>query len=421
MKKFLSSYKSSLILLGSMILGGIVGAFWGPGASVLEPWANIFLNLLYCCVVPMIFVSLVYAIAQMQNMRKLGKLMIVLLVLFLITGIICSLFMVGFSAIFDPTKNTNMAQFVHKAVDLSGTKLDILSMFTVSDFSLLWSRTNLMALVVFAILSGIALVSAGEKAKPVVSLLEGLNEVLIKLVGIIMKLAPMGLGFYFAVLVGKNGKAIVGPLSRSFLVYVIAILIYFFAGHSIMAYIGGGVKAIKLYWKNNITPSLTALGTCSTAATLPYNMIAGKQMGLPADMSDVCILLGANLHKDGASMLQVLQATFVCAMCGINVFTPKNIVLLVVAAIVGSTIMGAIPGGGYVGQLVIASIFGLPNWTIPIMALIVTLGDPFATLVNVTGDTALGMIAARIMNGKNWLQKSLAELTKKESETEQSI
>lgn len=403
-----------------MILGGIVGAFWGTGASVLEPWANIFLNLLYCCVVPMIFVSLVYAIAQMQNMRKLGKLMIVLLVLFLITGIVCSLFMVGFSAVFDPTKNTNMAQFAHKAVDLSGTKLDILSMFTVSDFSLLWSRTNLMALVVFAILSGIALVSAGEKAKPVVSLLEGLNEVLIKLVGIIMKLAPMGLGFYFAVLVGKNGKAIVGPLSRSFLVYVVAILIYFFAGHSIMAYIGGGVKAVKLYWKNNITPSLTALGTCSTAATLPYNMIAGKQMGLPVDMSDVCVLIGANLHKDGASMLQVLQATFVCAMCSINVFTPKNIVLLVVAAIVGSTVMGAIPGGGYVGQLVIASIFGLPNWTIPVMALIVTLGDPFATLVNVTGDTSLGMIAARIMNGKNWLQKSLAELAKKESETEQS-
>lgn len=126
-------------------------------------------------------------------------------------------------------------------------------------------------------------------------------------------------------------------------------------------------------------------------------------------MSDLCVLMGANLHKDGASILQVLQATFVCALCGIDVFTPKNIVLLIVAAIVGSTIMGAIPGGGYVGQLVIASIFGLPNWTIPIMALIVTLGDPFATLVNVTGDTALGMIAARIVNGRGWLERSLEE------------
>ncbi len=411
MKNFLKSYRSSLILLASMLAGGIVGAFWGPGASVLEPWANIFLNLLYCCVVPMIFVSLVYAISQMQNLKKLGKLLVILLVLFLITGVVSSLYMTGFSAIFNPAKSTNMSQFAHKSVDLSGTKLDVLSMFTVSDFSLLWSRSSLMALVVFAILSGIALVSAGEKAKPVAVLLEGLNEVLIKLVGIIMKLAPMGLGFYFAVLIGKNGKAIVGPLSRSFLTYVIAILIYYFAGHSVMAYIGGGVKAVKLYWKNNVTPSLTALGTCSTAATLPYNMIAGKQMGLPADMSDVCVLMGANLHKDGATILQILQATFVCAMCGINAFTPKNILLLAVAAIVGSTIMGAIPGGGYVGQLVIVSIFGLPNWTIPIMALIVTLGDPFATLVNVTGDTALGMVAARILNGRDWLKKSLAALS----------
>lgn len=193
-----------------------------------------------------------------------------------------------------------------------------------------------------------------------------------------------------------------------------AILIYYFAGHSIMACLGGGRKAVGLYWKNNVPPSLTALGTCSTAATLPYNMIAGKKMSLPKDMSDLCVLMGANLHKDGASILQVLQATFVCALCGIDVFTPKNIVLLIVAAIVGSTIMGAIPGGGYVGQLVIASIFGLPNWTIPIMALIVTLGDPFATLVNVTGDTALGMIAARIVNGRGWLERSLEEYAQDE-------
>ncbi len=414
MKKIWSSYKSSFILLGCMVLGGIVGAFWGPGASVLTPWANIFLNLLYCVVVPMIFVSLVSAIAGMQNMRKLGKLLAVLLVLFLITGIVCSAYMVGFSALFDPAKNTDMTQFTQETVDLSGTKLDILSMFTVSDFPALWSRTSLMALVVFAILTGIAVVMAGEKARPVVKLLDGLNEVLVKLVGIIMKLAPFGLGFYFAILIGTNGKDIVGPLSRSFFVYVIAILIYYFVGHSVMAYIGGGAQAVKLYWKNNLTPSLTALGTCSTAATLPYNMIAGKQMGLPKDMSDLCVLMGANLHKDGASILQVLQATFVCAMCGIDVYNPKNIVLLIVAAVVGSTIMGAIPGGGYVGQLVIASIFGLPGWTIPIMALIVTLGDPFATLVNVTGDTALGMVAARIMNGKGWLKRSLEEYARDE-------
>lgn len=393
-----------------MIAGGVAGAFWGPGATVLEPWANIFLNLLYCCVVPMIFVSLVYAISQMQNLKKLGKLLVILLVLFLITGVISSLYMTGVSALFNPAKNTTMAQFAHKSVDLSGTKLDVLSMFTVSDFSLLWSRSSLMALVVFAILSGIALVSAGEKAKPVTALLEGLNEVLIKLVGIIMKLAPMGLGFYFAALIGKNGRAIVGPLSRSFLTYVVAILIYYFGGLSLMAYLGGGKKAVRLFWKNILTPSLTALGSCSSAAALPYNLIAGKEMGLPADMSDVCILLGTNLHKDGATILQVLQATFVCAMCGINVFTPKNILLLVVAAIVGSTIMGAIPGGGYVGQLVIASIFGLPNWTIPVMALIVTLGDPFATLVNVTANPAVGMIASRIMNGRDWLKHSLAAL-----------
>ena len=414
MKKLWQNYRSSLLILGCMILGGIVGAFWGPGAAVLTPWANIFLNLLYCCVVPMIFVSLVYAVASMDNMRKLGKLLVVLLLLFLATGIVASLFMTGFTALFDPTKNVDMTQLTREEVDLSGTQFDILSMFTVSDFSLLWSRSSLMALVVFAILTGIAVIMAGEKAKPVMVLLESLNEVIVKLVGIVMKLAPMGLGFYFAALIGANGKDIVGPLSRSYVVYVAAILIYYFVGQSIMAFIGGGRKAVGLYWKHTVTPSLTALGTCSTAAALPYNMIAGKRMGLPKDMSDVCVLMGANLHKDGATMLQILEATFVCAMCGIDLFTPQNVFLLCVAAIVGSTIMGAIPGGGYVGQLVIASIFGLPNWTIPIMALITTLGDPFATLLNVSADTAVGMIAARIVNGRDWLERSLKEYAEDE-------
>ena len=337
-----------------------------------------------------------------------------LLLLFLATGIVANLFMTGFTALFDPTKNVDMTQLTREEVDLSGTQFDILSMFTVSDFSLLWSRSSLMALVVFAILTGIAVIMAGEKAKPVMVLLESLNEVIVKLVGIVMKLAPMGLGFYFAALIGANGKDIVGPLSRSYVVYVAAILIYYFVGQSIMAFIGGGRKAVGLYWKHTVTPSLTALGTCSTAAALPYNMIAGKRMGLPKDMSDVCVLMGANLHKDGATMLQILEATFVCAMCGIDLFTPQNVFLLCVAAIVGSTIMGAIPGGGYVGQLVIASIFGLPNWTIPIMALITTLGDPFATLLNVSADTAVGMIAARIVNGRDWLERSLKEYAEDE-------
>lgn len=192
-----------------------------------------------------------------------------------------------------------------------------------------------------------------------------------------------------------------------------AILIYYFAGHSIMAY-WRRTQGRRALLEEQCHSQPDCPGHLFHSGDLPYNMIAGKKMGLPKDMSDLCVLMGANLHKDGASILQVLQATFVCALCGIDVFTPKNIVLLIVAAIVGSTIMGAIPGGGYVGQLVIASIFGLPNWTIPIMALIVTLGDPFATLVNVTGDTALGMIAARIVNGRDWLERSLEEYAQDE-------
>lgn len=402
MKNLWNTYKSSVLLLAAMVIGGVVGFFWGEGAKVLQPVADVFLNLLYCCVVPLIFCSLSAAIAKMENLAKLRKILITFLLGTFITGIISCLFMVVASVIFDPAKGAviNMGEEVE---NLTGS-MDILGMLTVSDFQQLFSRNNLMALIVFTIIFAIAIILAGKKGKPIINLMDCFTNVIVKLIGIIMKIAPIGLGCYFAILIGQYGKEVIGPLSRAIIMYLIVIIIYFIFSQTVMAYIGAGTEGVKRWWKTCVPPTLTALGTCSSAATLPVNMVHAQELGIPDDIADIAVPLGANLHKDGACIIQIIKIAFLCSIFGMEYATPRNILLSILVAVVASIVMGGIPGGGYVAEIFIISVFGFPPVAVPVMVLIGTITDAPATVVNVTGDTGLAMVIARVVDGKGWMK-----------------
>ena len=404
MKNLWNTYKSSVLLLASMFIGGIIGFFWGDGSSILQPVADLFLNLLYCCVVPLIFCSLSAAIAKMENLAKLRKILTTFLLGTIITGVISCLFMVIPAIIFDPAKGA-IIEMAEEVENLTGN-MNILGMLTVKDFPLLFSRSSLMALIVFTIIFAIAIILAGEKGKPVLHLMECTSTVVVKIIGIVMKLAPIGLGCYFAILIGEYGKEVIGPLSRAIIMYFIVITVYYIVSQTVMAYIGAGTEGVKRWWKTAAPSTLTALGTCSSAATLPVNMIHAKELDIPEDIADIAVPLGANLHKDGACIIQILKIAFLCSIFGINYATPVNIILSIIVAVVASVVMGGIPSGGYVGEIFIISAFGFPTVAVPVMVLIGTITDAPATAVNVTGDTGLAMVIARIVDGKDWMQKA---------------
>ena len=407
MKQIWSSYRSSIILLGAMILGGVVGFFWGEGASILQPVADIFLNLLYCCVVPLIFCSLTAAIAKMTDLSKLRKILIYFLIGTFVTGIIACIFMVV-PCLFIDTAAGVVLDMTEEVGELTGS-MDVLGMFTVSDFPSLFSRSNLMALIVFAILFAIAIIMGGEKTRPIVGAMESLTEAIVKLIGIVMKIAPLGLGCYFAILIGQHGSEVVGPLGKAIVLYLVVIVIYCIISQTVFAYIGAGREGVKRWWKTCVPPALTALGTCSSAATLPTNLMQAKQIGLPDEISDLVVPLGANLHKDGACVIQIIKIAFLCSVFGIEYGTVQNILLSIFVAVISSIVMGGIPAGGYVAEIFITSAFGFPTVSIPIMVLIGTITDAPATVVNVTGDTGLAMVIARLVEGKDWLKKTLSK------------
>jgi Na+/H+-dicarboxylate symporter len=402
MKTFLRANRFSFVLLGSMLLGGIVGGIWGKGADVLSPISDLFLNLLYCCVVPMIFISLVASISKMENLKRLGKLLIMMLIIFVATQVLASLYMVMVCGVFNPAQGAKV-DLTQKVGDLTSNN-NFLSMFTVNDFSLLWSRKSLMALIVFAMMTGVATVAVGEKGKAVVNLFDSLQEIIMKMIGYVMYIAPIGLGVFFATLIGDQGSQLIGPLSRSIIIYLIAAIVYYVLANTLYAFIGGGREGIRTYWANVFSLSLTALGTCSSAACIPLNLIATRKIGVPDSITDISIPLGTNLHKDGACLITILKIAFMCSVFGVNFMDPKILFTAILVSVIASTVMGAIPAGGYVGEIFIISAFNFPPAAIPIMVLIGTITDAPATAINAASQPGAAMIIARFSEGKDWLK-----------------
>jgi len=404
----LKNYKSSLYLLLAMIVGSVIGAIWKEKIMFLQPVADTFLNLLFCLVVPIVFLSLVSAIAGMKNLKKLSQILTSMMGIFILTGVVAAVYMLIVVVAFDPSKGAQVVM-TEVPTDLAANN-NFLSMFTVGDFPLLFSRKSLMALIVFAISIGVAIVSIGEKAKAALDFFNSMLEITMKLVTYVMKLAPIGLAAFFATLIGQYGTEIAGPLSRSIIIYLIAAVVYYFASNTIFAFIGGGSEGVSLFWKNIIPPTLTALGTCSSAASIPTNLIAAENIGITDEVKSISIPMGANLHKDGAVLIQILKIGFMCSMYGMNILEPKTLITAIVVSVVASTVMGAIPAGGYVGEIFIISAFNFPPESIPIMVLIGTITDAPATAINVTGDIGVAMILNRIIDGKNWMKSKLTKI-----------
>ncbi len=230
---------------------------------------------------------------------------------------------------------------------------------------------------------------------------------LTKLLLIIMKVAPFGLGAYFAYQVGTIGPQLFGTYAKAMALYHGVGIFYFIVFFSLYAFLAGGGKAVKLYWRNNIIPSATAIGTCSSIATIPANLDAAKKMRIPAYISSLVMPLGAPLHKDGSAISAVTKIVVVFAMFHKPLTGIDTIGIALVISVVVSIVEGGIPNGGYIGELLIISAYGFPPEAVPAVMIIGTLVDPFATILNATGDTVAGMVITRVMQGKKWIEEKV--------------
>lgn len=400
---FLKNYASSLILLGGISCGCLLGLIFKEKAIIFKPFGDIFLNLLFTIVVPLVFFSISSAVASMNNIKRLGRIILWMMVVFTVTGIIASVLMLIAVRIYPPAQGINITLPSSVHFEPLNVSDQIVKAFTVSDFFDLLSKKNMLALIIFALLIGLSACIVGEKAKAFSAFLLSGSHVMMKAIGFIMFYAPIGLGAYFAYLIGVLGPQILGTYVRAMTIYYPMAIAYFFIGFSIYVFLAAGLKGLKTFWPNIMPAALTALATSSSMATIPANLEAAERVGVPRDIREMVIPIGSTIHMDGSCLSAVLKTAVLFGLFHMDFSSPWAMVTAVGVALLSGTVMSGIPAGGFLGELMIVTLYGFPIVAMPIISMIGTLVDPPATMVNAIGDNVSSMLVARILGGKNWM------------------
>ena len=408
MKNFLKNYASILFMLTGIVSGCIVGAVW-PGATALKPLGTLFINMMFCIVVPMVFASIAGAVANMGNRKRAGKIMGVTVGTFVITGAIAAIIMYIVLNVFPPVLTPWTEIPTEEMGEYASLSTMLVNFFTAEDFVGLLSRRAMLPLIVFSVLFGFAVNMNGGKESIIGKWLEDLSAVMLNFVKIVSYYAPIAFFGFFADLVATYGPQITTNYARAMAAYYPLCAIYVITAFPLFAFIGGGKEGVRQMFRHILKPAMVSLGTCSSVATIPTNMEAAKDTGISKDVSDMVLPLGATMHMDGSCFSCVLKIAFVFGVFGKD-FGIDMLLPVILVAVLSSVGMSGVPGGGYIGEYIICSIF-FPEQIAMAFPILVTIGnlvDPPATMINAAGDYVVCFIVERFVSGKNWLEKHLA-------------
>lgn len=398
---FLKQWRFTLILIFSVIAGALLGHFIGPKSQNLKPLGDVFLNLLFTAVVPLVFFSLSSAIASNSDLKRLGRMAGLMLAVFIVTGIISSCIMIFAVKAFEPADGLDLDLTQQQAKEPVSLAEKIVSTFSVKDFPNLISRHNILPLMIFSILIGLASQAAGEKGKPFRQFLVSGAEVMGKLIKLIMYYAPIGLGAYFAYLVGVFGPQLMTSYARVAALYYPVAALYFAVGFSIYAFAAAGRKGLRGFWTHIPPAALTALGTGSSLAALPANLESAKKIGVPEDVREIVLPIGATIHMDGSCLAAILKIAVLFSIFGKDFSGIETYASAIGISLLCGVVMSGIPGGGFLGETLIVSLYGFPLAALPIISMLGVLVDPIATMINSSGDTIAAMIVNRLLGNNS--------------------
>ena len=407
-KSFLKTYGFVIFMLAGIIAGCIVGWVNPDLGSKLEPLGTIFINLMFCIVVPLVFFSISSAVANANGAKRAGKVMGVTIGTFLVTAAIAAVFMYIVVLIF-PIADKKV---VEDSVEVAGLGFAdmVINFFTKPDFAELLSRRAILPLIVFAVLFGFGVQSAGGKETLTAKILDDVTNCIMKMMKIVTYYAPIGFFGFFASLVAAYGPDLIGQYSKTLIIYYVVCFVYMFIFFPLYARFGGGKGGAKVMFKHLLRPAAVSFGTCSSVATIPTNMEVAEETGISKEVTNVVLPMGATMHMDGSAMSAIVKVLFLFGFFGIDA-APGKVILAIVIAVFSSVAMSGIPGGGGTGELVLCSVFFPDQLAVafPIALALGNLVDPPATMVNAAGDYVASFIVERFVNGKDWLQKKLGK------------
>lgn len=420
MSAFWKHYGATLLLLTGVILGALCGILWPAAAHAVKPVGQLFLNLIFVMIVPLVFFSTAASICKLRGSGMLGRTVLTVLAVFLGMSLVAALLgLLGTSCVplvlpseWDPVPGTFAEGAGLGTVSVADS---IVGALTASDFSLLLSKEHMLALVLFSALFGYAVGAAGTAGAAMERFVLSGTEVMMKMVSLVMVLAPLGLGCYFADTVASVGAQLLGGYLRVLVLYLALTVVVFFVINSLYVFCAGGsgaeagsgadgsgrgfrgrMEALRRYWAHIWAPAATAVGTASSAASMPSAMEAARRMGVAPEIAESVIPLGTNIHKDGSVLGAVFKIVFLLALCGRVGGGFETLAAIVGVALLEAVVLSAVPSGGLTGEVFICSVMGFPPEMVGIIVVIGTLIDVPATLLNVNGNIVASLLTDRL-------------------------
>ena len=388
----------TLAIFIGLVLGVLFGLFM-PGRyefllPVVELVSSLYMNALRMMIYPLVFCSLIIGIQSIGSVSATGKIGGQSVLYFAVTTLFAStlgLFLpqmlgVGKGVTIQMMEsNVEAAQFT----SLVDTVKNLIPSNPVASFA----NGDMLQVLVFAIIMGIACLILGKKAEPVVKLCESLNEICVKVVTWVMYCTPVGVFCSIAAVMYANGIDTMIALGQVLIALYVTMFVY------ILVIYGGIVKVIGKYpvgkfFKTIMPAALNAFGTCSSSATLPISKRCADELGIPNEISSLALPLGATINMDAVSIVMSFMVVFFANACGVELDLGLMVVVMLSNTLLSIGAPG-VPGSAIACFAALASIAGLPSGVMGVYISVNTLCDMGATCCNVLGDLACSVAMKR--------------------------
>ncbi len=393
-KKKMSLTGQIFIALVLAVIAGIALQNYSDFAvSYIKPFGTIFLNLLKFIVCPLVLVSILSGILSMSDIKRVGAIGGKTVAYYMITTAFATCIgLIGavvFKRFFPVLETTDLVYEAKEAQSFIDTLVDIFP----SNFVAPMLNASMLQIIVMALLIGFSIILVGEKGKPVVDLVNALNEVFMKCMELILKLSPIGVFCLLCPVVAANGAMILGSLA---MVLLAAYICYFFHGalvYSTAVRILGGMSPLK-FFKGMLPAMMFAFSSASSVGTIPINMECTESLGASKEVTSFVLPLGATINMDGTAIYQGVCSVFIASCFGIDL-TLSQMATIVVTATLASIGTAGVPGSGMIMLTMVLTSVGLPIEGIALVAGVDRIFDMGRTVLNITGDASAAIIVSK--------------------------
>lgn len=381
-------------ILIAFVAAIVLGIVFGPAIDVIAPLGELFLRLIKFIIAPLILATLVVGIASTGDPKQLGRIGIKTVSYYLITTAIAVIIGLGFAYLISPGKGLDLSipETTVEVNETGGVIATLLNIIPENPFEALASG-NVLQIIFFAIFIGLAITLVGKPADPVYRFFEGFAEVMYKITGIIMRVAPLGVVGLVAPVVGQYGLSVLLPLAKLILTVAIACIFHAAVIYSLAVKTLGQTSPIK-FFKGIAPAAAVAFSTCSSSGTLPVTIKNTQEnLGVSKRISSFVLPLGATLNMDGAAIYQGIAVVFIAQVSGVEL-SLLQLLIVVITTILASIGAAGVPGAGLIMLAMVVSAAGLPLEGIALVAGVDRILDMFRTSVNVVGDASAAVVVA---------------------------